>query len=209
MESIGLMFAALLGVSLMVFLIHFLSKRVSTSLASGDDKTLEIGGKILYYACKWVAIIFLILWGFNYIMFWPPHWLERMQQRKIVLQRVQEAGGWQEIRKDCESIVASNATNGFQWFRGLKDEPPLPKSLAALNPRRVDLWPEADGMQSIRIQIFGGHATGGRGQDFYFLKIVCPLPPNVQSPFKSNPEAKVRYGDRKIVDGVYEVTQHS
>ncbi len=209
MESLGLIFAILLGISLVVFLIHFLSKRVSTSLASGEDKTLTVGGKILVYTCKWVVIIFVLFLLFNCITFWPPHWLERMQQRKIVMQRVQAAGGWETIRKDCESIVAANATNGFGWFRDLKDEPPLPKFLAILNPQQVVLWPEANGMQSIRVQIFGGHSTSGRGQDFYILKFVCPFPPNVRSSFKFDPEAKVQYGDRKIVDNVYEVTRHS
>ena len=119
---------------------------------------------------------------------------------------MQEAGGWDAIKKDCAGIVLTNAATGFEWFDGSKDNPPFPKSLAALKPRYVDLWAEADGMQSIRIQIFGAHATGGRGQDFYILKIVCRLPPNVQSPFKADPNAKVQYGTRKIVDGVYEVT---
>jgi hypothetical protein len=209
MENTGLMLAVLLGVSLVILLAHFLSKRVSKSLAEASDRQMEIGGKVIFYTLKWIAILFLIYLGLCSAAVWPPHWLERMQQRKIVLIRVQEAGGWQAIKTDCESIVVTSATNGFQWFRGLKDEPPLPKSLAALKPRMVDLWPEKDGMQSIRIQIFGGHATGGRGQDFYILKVVCPLPPNVKSPFKSDPDAKVQYGDRKIVDGVYEVTQHS
>jgi hypothetical protein len=209
MESLSLILAILLGISLVVFLIHFLSKRVSTSLANGEDKILEVGGKILFYACKWVAIIFVLFWLFNYIMFWPPHWLERMQQRKIVMQRVQAAGGWETIRKDCKKIVVANATNGFEWYKGLKDEPPLPKSLAALNPRQVNLWPEANGMQSIRIQIFGGHATGGRGQDFFILKVLCPLPPNVRSSFKSGSESKAESGDRKIVDNIFEITRHS
>lgn len=207
MEGIELTFAALLIIGFTVFLIHFLSKRASMSLANADEQTLKIGGKICYYALKWVAIIFLLVIGLDFIASWPPHWIERMNQRKIVLERVQAAGGWPAIKSDCAGIVATGTTNGFHWFHRDTNASPLPKSLTALKPHMVDLWPEKDGMQSVRIQIFGMHSTGGRGQDFYILKVVCPLPPNVHSPFKSDPDAKVKYGDRIIVDSVYEVTR--
>jgi hypothetical protein len=209
MESIELVLGALLFIGLTVFLSHFFSKRASLSLANADERTLKIGGKICYYALKWVTVIFLVGIGLNYITFWPPHWLERTRQRKIVLERVQDAGGWRAIKSDCEQIVTTGVTNGFHWFHRSPDAPTLPKSLAMLKPRMVDIWPEKDGMQSVRIHIFGMHSTGGRGQDFYILKVVCPSPPNVRSPFKSDPEAKVKYGDRKIADGSYEVTGHS
>ena len=61
-------------------------------------------------------------------------------------------------------------------------------------------------MQTIIIQIFGAHATGGRGEDFYGFKVVCPPPANVKLPFPSDPKAKVKFGGREIIDGVYEVT---
>ena len=193
-----------------VFVILFAERR---AMASSPDKNKIKPGiisDILYYFCKWVLIIFLISFCFEYLTFWPPHWLERNQQRKIVMERVQQAGGWEVIKKDCNDLVISNTATGFQWFSHWNDtnNPSLPKSLATLKPREVDLWPEKDGMQSIRIQIFGAHSTGGRGQDFYILKIVCPLPPSIKSPFSIDPNAKVQYGDRKIVDGVYEVTHN-
>lgn len=139
--------------------------------------------------------------------FWPPHWLERIQQRKIVRERVRNAGGWEAIRKDCQDIVLTNSATGFQWFGHFNgQESTLPKSLSALQPRVVQLWPEQNGMQSIKIQIFGGHATGGRGQDFYIITVVCSPPQNFRSPFEISPKTKVSYGNRELANGIYEAT---
>lgn len=159
--------------------------------------------------CCFIVVLFLVLRSslLQTLLFWPPHWLERIHQRRIVLERVQKAGGLEAIRKDCEAIVQTNAATGFQWFGHYNGtEPALPESLSALQPRMVRLWPEDNGMQSIEIQIFGGHATGGRGEDFYYLKFVCSPPPNFKSPFAVSPKAKVQYGNRKLADGIYEST---
>lgn len=203
-------FLALFCVAASIFVILFFERRASTSSPDAEKRKLGIFSDIAYYFCKWVLIIFMISFCFECLTFWPPHWLERNQQRKIVMERIQQAGGWDAIKKDCNDLVLSNVATGCEWFSRWNNTNnlDLPKSLAILKPRMVDLWREKDGMQSIRIQIFGMHSTGGRGQDFYILKVVCPPPPNVKSPFSIDPNAKVQYGDRKIVDGVYEVTHN-
>ena len=167
---------------------------------------------LLRCCCFIFVVILVLLFSVSpTLIFWPPHWLERIHQRRIVRERVQEAGGLDAIRKDCEAIVQTHAATGFQWFYSFNtnDLSALPKSLAALQPRMVQLWPEQNGMQTIQIKIFGGHATGGRGQDFYILKVVCPPPPNFRSPFEVNPNAKVNYGNREVADGIYEATGKS
>ncbi len=191
----------MLGVGLVAFLTHFLSKRVSKSLVE-DERQLEIGGKIIHYICRWVAIIFLIYLGLCFLESWPPHWLERIQQRKIVAERVQNTGGWDALKKDCNELVQANFTNRFWWFRN-NTNVFLPKTLAALKPRLVEILPENGGMYSVKIQIFGGHATGLRGQDFYTLKVICP------SPSQTAPDPKVQHSGHRIVDGVYEEAEHS
>jgi hypothetical protein len=203
-------FPALFCVAASVFVILFFERRASATPPDAEIEKPGILCEIAYYFCKWTLIIFTISFCFAYLTFWPPHWLERNQQRKIVMERVQQAGGWDAIKKDCNDLVLSNSATGYEWFSRGNDtnNPALPKSLAILKPRMVDLWPEKDGMQSIRIQIFGMHSTGGRGQDFYILKVVCPLPPNIKPPFSVDPNAKVQYGDTKIVDGVYVVTHN-
>lgn len=165
-----------------------------------------------FRCCGFVFVLYLILRHsvLPTLLFWPPHWLERIDQRKIVRERVLDAGGWTAIRKDCEAIVQTNAATGFEWFRQPNgQEPALPKSLSALQPRMVQLWPEQNGMQSIQIQIFGAHATGGRGEDSYYLKVVCLPTPNFRSPFEVSPNAKVQHGNRELADGIYEETGHS
>ena len=82
--------------------------------------------------------------------------------------------------------------------------------LIALKPKiRLIFEHEEDGMCSVRIGIFGGHSTGGRGQDFYIIKVVCPYPTNTPRQFRVNEDAKVRYGNRKIADGIFEITHPS
>jgi hypothetical protein len=153
-----------------------------------------------------IALFVLFFYTLLISMSWPPQWLERIQHRKIVLQRVQIAGGWESIKNDCEGIIQTNCTTGYGWFRGITNNPTLPKSIALLQPRQIQLWPEANGMQSLEIKIFGGHATGGRGEDYYGFKVVCPPPANVQLPFPFDPKAKVEFKGREVTNGVYEVT---
>ena len=207
MENLNLAFICLVIIVLTVFLIHFISKRISTVLANGDEQILSVGKNLVYYACKWLGILFLIALCFNLIWIGPPHWIERRQQRKIVIARVEAAGGWAAIKADCESMVREHGTNlSYHWIRGDKGAPPLPKSLAAIEPRFIEFSPEVNGKLSVSIRIFGMHSTGGRGQGFYALKVVCARPPNAPFVGLTNPGAKVNYGGRKIVDEVYEVS---
>jgi hypothetical protein len=209
MADYALIIKIFLAACIFVFAAHLVAKRFSKSLVE-NERSLEIGGQIAYYVCKWVTIMFVCYLGLHLLAFWPPHWLEKMRQRKIVVERVQEAGGWEIIKRDCNDLVQSNAETGYQWYSRWNDtnSAALPKSLAALKPRMVDLWLEKDGVVAIRIVIFGAHATGGRGQDFYSLKVICPWPQSAKFPFTVDPSIKVRYGDRKMAEGVYEVTEH-
>ena len=163
-----------------------------------------------------VLFVFIVLFVLFYmaiptLVSWPPHWLERARQRQMVYQRVQDAGGWEAIRRDANELVQKYASTGYTWFAllKLKDEPAPPASFASLKPKQVDLYDEADGMCSVRINIFGYHSTGGRGQDSYTVKIVCPYPTNMPRHFHVNEDAKVRYGNRKIAEGIFEVTHPS
>jgi hypothetical protein len=172
-----------------------------------SSKKIKLSLRILCGFLFIILVLFLFcLTTLSISISWPPHWLERIQHRKIVLQRVQIAGGWEAIKKDCKGIVQTNCTTGYGWFRGEMDDSTLPKSLAALQPRQIQLWPEKNGMQSIIIQIFGAHATGGRGEDSYIVHVVCSPPANVKLPFPFDPKAKVQFVGREVIDGVYEVT---
>ncbi len=201
-------------VFLCILLCLFLSRRKVKSRGGAENVESDTVPNFIYQICQVLSAAWLFLWLLIYLpASWPPHWLEKIQQRKIVFARVEQAGGWDHIKEDCNQLVQFNRTTGYQWFNHWYDTnyplPKLPDSLAKLKPERVDLFSEADGMQSIRIQIFGMHSTGGRGIDFYTIKVVCPPPLDVKPPAKVDPNSEIRCGDRKIVDGVYEVTHHS
>jgi hypothetical protein len=141
------------------------------------------------------------------VWYWPPHWLERVRQRKEVYERAQNAGGWDLLKTEANALAESNAATGFMWIKGhLPDEnPELPKSFKALNPKRVDLWRERNGICAVRVSIFGANSTGGRGQDFYSIKIICPNAPHWPN---AHSDAPIQY-DRKIADDIYEVTSRN
>ena len=198
------MFVGLIGTALVVYLGNLFTKKFAITLADDESGLFE---KIIYHASKWVAILFALALGLHLLFSWPPHWLEKIQQRKTVVERAQSAGGWEVIKKDCAKLVQSNGTNIFWWTRYDTNAMTLPSSLKLLKPRRIEIFPEPDGMFAVCIQIFGMHATGMRGQDYYSIKVICPRPASIPSPRMSATEGTVRYGDKCIADSIYEVAR--
>ena len=66
---------------------------------------------------------------------WPPSWVERRGQRQKVLERVEAAGGWSAIQRDCDSLAAQYRDGIFYWHRFATNA--LPPALAALDPWEV------------------------------------------------------------------------
>lgn len=196
------MFAGLIGTVLVVYLGNLFSKKFAITLADDEIGLFE---KIIYNAGKWVVILFAVAVGLHLLFSWPPHWLEKIHQRKIVTERAQSAGGWKAIKKDCAELIQSNGTNIFWWTRYDTNAMALPSSLMILRPRRIEISPEPDGMFAVRIQIFGMHATGMRGQDYYSIKVICPRPASIPPPRTPPTEVKVRNGDKCIADSIYEI----
>src|SRR6185369_9732222 len=123
---------------------------------------IPLGLVAVYY------VLPFILYGY------PPNWLERRGQRQQVLQRVQSAGGWVALKRDCDALIDKYKDDeyGFRWLLG--DTNSLPPTIAALKPKEVEFYsPNARrqfGSRSVRyfgsnavvrISIFGAHATGG------------------------------------------------
>src|SRR5438552_3053131 len=46
---------------------------------------------------------------------WPPTFVERRTQRQKVLERIQDVGGWEAVRRGCEALT-TNSPDGFTWF---------------------------------------------------------------------------------------------
>ena len=136
------------------------------------------------------------------LMWWPPASVERREQRQKVAERVQAAGGWDAIRRDCVWL-AEQYTNGFYSHWGETNA--LPPAILALKPRTVEYSP-ADGRVSMRI--FGIHSTGGHSTPYFGLEVVTSGKTEGYKP-------GVGYGGgvignfhstyRQVVEGIYEI----
>lgn len=97
---------------------------------------------------------------------WPPVSVERREQRAKVMERVQAAGGWDAIRRDCVRFAEQN-TNGFHSL-GFRDTNGLPAALVALKPMEVEYQPQ---FGCVCIRIFGMHSTGGHSRPYFGLEV--------------------------------------
>src|SRR5690242_18104721 len=109
-----------------------------------------------------LLLVFLMLPSF--FAWWPPVSIERRTQQRQLGERVQLAGGWDAIRRDCLVLAVQN-TNGFrsQWC-----DTNLPPAIVALRPLLVDYSPEQG---CVRMRIFGLHATGGHSTPYFGLEV--------------------------------------
>jgi len=96
---------------------------------------------------------------------WPRPSVERREQRRKVTERVEAAGGWDAIRRDC-MILAEQHTNGFysHW-----NDTNLPPAILALKPRTVEYHPHYG---RVSMRIFGNHSTGGHSSPYFGLEVV-------------------------------------
>lgn len=149
---------------------------------------------------------------------WPPRWLERRTQRQQVLERVQSAGGWAALKRDCDALANAYRDDpyGFKWFS--HDTNLLPPAIAALKPRCVEFYPRKVVQQFgpegskwfgtnlvVRISIFGLHRTGGHDQPWLGLDVLCEAGTFTYRPDRLRSTTPLRYWNyRKVVDDIYE-----
>src|SRR5262245_29720579 len=57
-----------------------------------------------------------VLFGFYYVLlliaWWPPIPVERSKQRAFVAERIQLAGGWIALERDCDKLVDQHRDRG-------------------------------------------------------------------------------------------------
>jgi len=137
---------------------------------------------------------------------WPPPFLDRRAQRAEIATRIQQAGGWSALQKDCNALTEQFRDSSFQWLRH-DDTNILPHSLALLRPMEVRFYaptimgdfPEAPKVPVVQIQIFGLHRTGGRDIPYFGLVVICATNAGSYHP------TPVRYGYQKVTDTIFEV----
>ena len=116
------------------------------------------------------------------------------------MERVQSAGGWDAIRRDCIAFAGQN-TNGFYSHWG--DTNGLPPAIGALKPLLVEYMPPEG---CVRIRIFGIHSTGGHSTPYFGLEVACGT--NAES-YRPQPHDAVS-GNRhtsyeQVADRIYEI----
>ena len=116
------------------------------------------------WGCFAFVSIMLFYSGILNTAMWPPISVERREQRAKIMERVQTAGGWVAVRRDCISF-AEQHTNGFysHWH-----DTNLPPAILAIRPMIVQYEPKYG---CVRIRIFGMHSTGGHSTPFFGLEV--------------------------------------
>ena len=138
--------------------------------------------------------------GFLNPVAWPPPIIERREQRQEVLERVETAGGWDAIRREC-MVIAEKHKDGF--FSGYRDTN-LPPAIFALKPLMVKYNPQ---FGRVSMRIFGMHSTGGHSTPYFGLEVAIRRGDNYQPDAGSGGGVigNRRTTFRKVADGIYEI----
>lgn len=168
-----------------------------------------------------LSVLFSLYFVFVLIPFGPPAWVDRINQRNILQERVNAAGGWDVIRRDCTLFVSNRndyllwvppATNvQMTWFSNHVamhyttnlDYGTLPPALATLKPREMRFHPP-----TLEIRLFGMHSTGGHSTPYFGLEIVCGTNANGYHPHEGSTRGVTgnRHSTyREVEEGVYEI----
>ena len=148
----------------------------------------------------------------------PPFPVQREQQRKLVRERVEAAGGWEVLRKECERLITVGSRD-FIWepphhatvvpdpihtpsvrYETNIDYGTLPTILASLRPRKVTAYGLPEQPTVTYLEFFGAHTTGARGIADYGLLMVSS---NAPAGFTPEPQY-LDHTLRKITDLVFE-----
>jgi len=115
-------------------------------------------------------VVLLVIFAVSYFLNWFPRWwppisIERRTQRERLVERVQVAGGWDVVRRDCISF-AEQHTNGF--YSRWRDTNDLPKAIVTLKPLMVEYSPQYG---CVSVKMFGIYSTGGHCTPYFGLEI--------------------------------------
>jgi hypothetical protein len=202
-----------------IFLAIALGVRVVFALVSPDSRRSLRQHPILHLVWFLAIPACFLLYGvsFSAYLHRSPwfYWSERREQRQQVLERVQSAGGWAALRRDCVSLARQHPDDPFVW-RPSEDLKSLPPTIAALKPKEVTYYSpklmqdfkSERHLPIVRIMILGQHPTGGHTVPEYGLEVmsgdtgeVYQPPPN---PYITAP-AVVYWHSRNVADDIYEI----
>jgi hypothetical protein len=162
---------------------------------------------ILFLAVGLLALLFL---KFSK----PSITAQRETQRKRVLQRIQIAGGWDALEKECIALAEENKNGLLHWGKWPDNQAILPPAIAALEPKEIKFRPYESRDTSnhpsevpiIQIKIFGTHATGNRARPYYGLEVISGPGGETYKPRPKRGALGNGHKDyRNITDRIYEI----
>jgi len=159
-----------------------------------------------------VFVIYFILP--NLIGAWPPNWLERRNQRKELIARVESVGGVgglaKGLRDACRELLRE-----FVQLVAVGIHKCIPPAIAALKPMEVQFespaflrnYKSEATIAVVRIRVFGVHSTGGHSTPFYGLEVVCGSGTESYQPGKSPGgfSGSYLFSRKKLTNQIYEV----
>ncbi len=162
----------------------------------------------------WIGVALL----FGFLLFptmvqrfaaWPPAFMERRAERRLLAERVQSAGGWSALVRDCERLGQQYKEEGsFFWTRARTNS--LPPAIAALRPMVVTFGRGASfgfpDVATVQIKLFGLHSTGGHSTPLLGVVVVLG---QGSTPYKPGPVPSYVGGGpyctyRAVTNSVYE-----
>jgi hypothetical protein len=164
-----------------------------------------------------LALAALVIVGlFRYFLLggWPPNWVDRRTERKILIDRVQAAGGWTALQRACDALVEQHQDTGFHWLER-DDTNKVPPAIVALKPQDVSFnspsvprgSSEEEEFLVVDIKIFGRHATGGHSSPYFGLEVVSGTNAENYTPHPRILGASGNNADsyRKVTNRIYEI----
>jgi hypothetical protein len=151
------------------------------------------------------ALLYVFLWLTIPLQY---DWLQLREHREKVYARVQAAGGWDALRRDCLALAeqppppANDQIPNYFHYRGRDTN--LPPALLALRARQVEYDAQ---FGRVNVSVFGGHSTGGPSTPYYGLEIVTRKRDGYQ-PGEGNPAGALgnpRSNYRLVAEGIYEI----
>jgi hypothetical protein len=143
----------------------------------------------------------------------PPAFVERRGQRQKVLERIQSAGGWTAIQKDCDTLVEQYRESAFIWDWAATNA--LPSALAALKPQEVRFYSlrilrdfkDEPQVAVVRIKIFGLASTGGHATPYFGLEVVsgAGAEPYRPRPSRGGAPGNAYRSYSPVTDRIYEI----
>jgi hypothetical protein len=164
----------------------------------------------------WIAVALLAVYSFCTLLIsgaFPPAWYERRAQRQKVKERVQVAGGWETLRRECIALAETNEM--IRWLRwSTNGVPALPPAVMALQPQEV-YYVSPRGLRQdsreaqipiVHIKLFGAHATGGHSTPYFGLEVVATPSNEDYTPKAHRAASGLGHVDyRKVSEDVYEI----